>query len=109
MVTANCPDCGPVEVEIGAVTLRVHAETERAALLNICPDCGTRFSTPTTVGENLLLSVFGVNVEYWDTPAEIAERPMDLPPLTHDDLVSFALQLTSGADLVDWLGRGIRP
>lgn len=109
LVTANCPDCGPVEVLLAAVILRVNTESERAALLATCSSCSMRFSTPTTVGENLLLSVFGVKVEYWDTPAEIAERPTDLPPLTHDDLVSFATELASGMDLVEWLGRGIRP
>ena len=71
LVTARCPDCGPVEVALTAVTLRVNTESERAALLTACPDCSMRFSTPTNVGENLLLA--------------------------------------SGADLVDWLGRGLRP
>jgi len=100
LVTANCPCCGPVEVAVGDVTLRVNDDTDAAALVSVCPDCGARFATPTTLGENLLLSTFGVRVEFWSTPAEIAVRPHHHPPFTHDDLERFAEQLSSAEGVV---------
>jgi hypothetical protein len=100
LVTANCPCCGPVEVAVGDVTLRVQDDTDAATLLTVCPCCGIRFSTPTTLGENLLLSTFGVQVEFSTAPTEIRERRANLAPITHDDLVRFEHQLSRTDTLV---------
>jgi len=100
LVTATCPCCGPVEVAVGDVTLRVQDDTDAAMLLTVCPCCGDRFSTPTTLGENLLLSTFGAQVEFGDAPAETHVRQTNSAPLTHDDLVRFEQQLSRADTLV---------
>lgn len=82
------------------VTLRVQDDTDAATLLTVCPCCGTRFSTPTTLGENLLLSTFGVRVEFAPAPTDLAGRQANLAPITHDDLLRFEQQLSRTDTLV---------
>jgi hypothetical protein len=100
LVTANCPCCGPVEVAVGDVTLRVQDDTDAATLLTVCPGCGVRFSTPTTLGENLLLSTFGVQVEFSAAPIGTPGWQANLAPITHDDLARFEQQLSRTDTLV---------
>jgi len=57
-----------------------------------CPTCDERVSkvAEPVVVEVLLAS--GVALEAWRLPAELAERPGG-PPITHDDLLEFHLEL----------------
>jgi hypothetical protein len=105
-VRATCPTCGDVELSTAAVQVQVCTTTTAAAYSFQCPVC--RVIVNKTANERVVtaLTQVGVPVLYWALPAELSEVKVG-PPITHDDLLSFHLALTSDR----WQDElaGIRP
>ncbi len=98
-ITTNCPDCGPTDIAIEHVILRINEDTDRSAAAIRCPACGTRFSQRVDDGMAILMYTVGVRVETWSRPAEVDERPTGLPPISHDELADFAATLHATDDV----------
>ena len=98
-ITTPCPGCGPAEIDIEHVVLRIDEDTDRATISVRCPECGARFVKPVDDGMSVLLVTVGVEVQTWTRPAEVDERPANLPPITPDELEAFARALDQADDL----------
>lgn len=101
-IRASCGDCGDVELTTTDVTVRVCADDRSAAYTFRCPRCRmivARSAEPRIVE---LLVTSGVAMSTWHLPAELAERPLHSPPLTHDDLLDFHALLE---DDLRWAGE----
>jgi hypothetical protein len=98
-ITTSCPECGPTDIAIEHVTLRVNEETQRSAAAIVCPQCGSRFNQKVDDGMAILMYTVGVRLETWSRPAEVDERPSGLPPISHDELVGFAAALGATDDV----------
>ena len=98
-ITTPCPECGPTDIGIEHVVLRVDEDTDRTTISVRCPECGARFVKPIDDGMSVLLVTVGVEVQTCSRPAEVDERPVGLPPITPDELEAFAMALDRADDL----------
>ncbi len=98
-ITTPCPGCGPADIGIEHVVLHIDEDTERTSISVCCPGCGARFVKPIDDGMSVLLVTVGVEVQTSSRPAEVDERPSNLPPITPDELEAFAQALDRADDL----------
>jgi uncharacterized Zn finger protein len=98
-ITTSCPNCGPTDIGIEHVVLRINEDTQRSAAAIQCPECGTRFSQRVDDGMAILMYTVGVRAESWCRPAEVDERPEGLPPISHQELADFAATLRATNDV----------
>jgi hypothetical protein len=98
-ITTRCPTCGPADIGIEHVTLRVNEDTGTATAVIRCAACGSRFDERLDDGMAILLATVGVEVQTWSRPAEVDERPVGLAPITHDELARFATTLDEVDDV----------
>ncbi|MCU4184670.1 hypothetical protein K6U06_09890 [Acidiferrimicrobium sp. IK] len=104
-VRANCAECGDVEMSIRQVQVEVCDSTDVSTYSFLCPKCRLRVSKPATAHVVQTLVAAGVEVVYWELPAEMWEQK-DGPAITHDDLLAFHYQLDDDAWLQRNLSRG---
>jgi hypothetical protein len=101
IVRASCVRCGDVEFPCPDVQVRVSAPDGSGTFTYCCPGCHAirvRPAGATTLQR--LLRAGSVRVPD-ELPAELAERPQDLPPITHDELLELR-RLLQGDD-EEWL------
>ncbi len=106
-VTTACPNCGEVEIPLESVILRVCEDDQSASCALVCPECAARFAKQVDDGMSLLLVTFGVEVEPWERPAEVDERPIDAPPISYEELERFADALHAADDIVPFALEGL--
>ncbi|GIU86025.1 MAG: hypothetical protein KatS3mg009_0540 [Acidimicrobiia bacterium] len=104
----ECPDCGVGRVAATEVTLRGCVGRDAWEYRARCPWCRTRFVAPTTASAAHAALGAGARLEYWELPAELAERPAGGPRLTLDDVERTARLLADDAALHAAL-RGLAP
>jgi rRNA maturation protein Nop10 len=102
-VRTNCPECGDVVLAHSDLRIRVCVQSRYGTYVFVCSKCGGRVVRPAPERIVELLVAAAVPLEVWDLPAELAEVK-DGPPICHDDLLDWHLQLESGAALRE-LGR----
>jgi predicted RNA-binding Zn-ribbon protein involved in translation (DUF1610 family) len=95
-VRATCPRCGDVDLRTSQVQVQICLPTGAATYSLQCPMCGVMVNKPATDRVVEALSQAGVRVLYWELPAELAEPKLG-PPITHDDVLSFHLDLDAGS------------
>ncbi len=93
-IKASCPSCGEVELTSDDVTLKVCNQAPLSYYAFTCPACRSEVRKPADNHVVSLLMSGGVRAEVLEIPAEALE-PRAGAPLTYDDLLDFALQLTS--------------
>jgi hypothetical protein len=95
IVRVTCPRCGDVEVGSAGVGVQLCISTGAATYSFLCPLCLVIVSKPA--GDQVVgaLTGAGVRVVSWSLPAELAEVKSG-PPITHDDLLAFHLDLAAG-------------
>ncbi len=91
-VRASCPSCGDVETTTRAVQVLRCATTGSAAYAFVCPTCRLRVAKEASERVVRVLVDAGAAVLSWEMPAELDE-PRQGAPVTHDDLLSFHLDL----------------
>lgn len=79
------------------------------AYTNVCPKCGKHSHKPCNERTAELLAAAGVRVRHVETPAEVFERPLDAPPLTHDELLDFHDLIADDARLEALVAALIEP
>lgn len=97
-IKASCPSCGEVELTPSDVSLMVCSHAPRSYYAFQCSQCHTEVRKPADDHVVSLLVSAGIAAEVWDLPAEALETKVG-PPLSYDELLDFALQLT-GTDLI---------
>lgn len=93
-IKASCPACGEVELTSADVTLMVCNHAPQSYYTFVCPKCCDTVRKPADDHVVSLLMSGGVRAEVWELPAEALEAHTG-PTLTYDDLLDFALQLSS--------------
>jgi hypothetical protein len=106
-VTTSCPECGEVEIPLDTVILRVCEDNDSASCALLCPQCGARFTKPVDDGMSVLLVTFGVNIEPWQRPAEVDERPIFDTPISYEELESFADAIHATDDVMPFVMEGL--
>ena len=106
-VTTDCPECGEVEIPLETVILRVCEDNDTSTCALLCPACGARFSKPVDDGMSVLLVTFGVNVEPWQRPAEVDERPQLDTPISYEELEAFIDALQDADDVMPLVMDGL--
>jgi hypothetical protein len=96
IVKATCPRCGDVEVGSTGVGVQLCTTTGAATYSFLCPLCQVLVSKPATERVVTALTWAGVRLVPWSLPAELMEARSG-PPITHDDLLAFHLDLAAGA------------
>ncbi len=96
IVKATCPRCGDVEVGSTGVSVQLCTTTGAATYSFLCPLCQVLVSKPAAERIVRALNRAGVRVVSWSLPAELMEAKSG-PPITHDDLLAFHLDLATGA------------
>lgn len=97
-IRATCPNCGDVVLPREAMQVRICAEDRSGAYNFVCPQCRMAVSKNAEDRIVQLLVAGGVKLDIWHLPAEIFEERMG-PPITHDDLLDFHIQLQQE----DWM------
>ena len=97
-IKASCPTCGEVELTPADVSLMVCSHAPLSYYAFTCPRCTEEVRKPADDHVVSLLVSGGVPATVWDVPAEALE-PRTGAPLTYDDLLDLALQL-SATDLL---------
>ena len=93
-IKASCPGCGEVELTSSDVTLMVCNHAPQSYYTFTCPKCTDEVRKPADDHVVSLLMSGGVRAEVWELPAEALETHSG-PVLTYDDLLDFALHLSS--------------
>lgn len=107
-VRATCWDCGDIRTTADRVTLRylTNSDFEKASYRFICPQCNRIVVKPITDKSiAVLLKSSDVNVEEYDMPLELLERPKEdeAPAISEDDLIDICLAIEQ--DEAGWLSR----
>lgn len=103
-IKATCPVCGEVDLTSADVALVVCSVPDWSYYAFDCPGCVAQVRKPADRRVVSLLLSGGVEVTHWRVPAEALEDKAG-PPLTYDDLLDFALQL-SGRDALAAAAEG---
>src|SRR5690348_9320437 len=107
VVRATCPDCGDIRTSADKLTLRYVANTiyDRAVYRFICPQCNKIVVKPAEVQIATLLASSGVNIEEYELPLELLERPAedDAPVISDDDIIDICLEIER--DEAGWLNK----
>jgi hypothetical protein len=98
VVRAVCPDCGPVDLDVRAVALRICYETDATTYVFLCPCCRWATSQPIEGDSIERLLQAGVPAEVWHLPAELEEILTDAAPFEEGDIRRFVALL----DRADW-------
>jgi len=104
-IAVDCPDCGEVHVDPGAVTVRVCIDDVEWSYWFMCPGCDRRAAAFTRQGPALEAIAAGAPFVSWRLPAELSE-PHDGPVLKVFDLLELKLDLMQ-PDLVEALRQEI--
>src|SRR5262249_55582473 len=99
-ITTTCPTCGPTDIGIERVVLRVDEVSFRTVASIHCPGCGSRSTKRGADAMSLLMARAGVEVHTVTRPAEVDERPVHLPPLTRAEIEEFVAELAGTNDLI---------
>ncbi|HKY16737.1 MAG TPA: hypothetical protein VJM33_17560 [Microthrixaceae bacterium] len=99
-ITTTCPRCGPSDIGIDRVVLRVDEGIDRAAVSIHCPVCGSRFTKQVDDAMSLLMATVGVEIHTVAGQADVDERPHDTAPITQIELEQFAAALASTDDVL---------
>lgn len=91
-IGTRCPTCGPVQLPPKSFRLVVCDVEAWSYYSFTCERCGDLVKYHASADEIAILKGAYVIVEPWRVPAEAAEEHRG-EPLTHDDLLDFALQL----------------
>lgn len=100
-IRASCAECGDVELRVDDVQVRICADDNAGSYVFRCPRCEmavVKDAEPRVVD---LLLASGVPLTTWSLPAELSERHVAAPALTHDDLLDFHAALVED----DWFDR----
>ena len=92
IVKGSCPDCG--DQEMRPADLSLVGNGQQTIYSFVCPSCGQKVTKPLDNEEdssiiNSLIDI-GLKIDY--LPLEYLEIKSG-PPLTHDDLLYFRLEL----------------
>jgi hypothetical protein len=93
-IKASCPTCGEVELTPADVSLMVCSHAPMSYYAFSCPTCTDEVRKPADDHVVSLLVSGGVPAQVWELPAEVLETKAG-PALTYDDLLDFALELSS--------------
>jgi hypothetical protein len=96
IVKVTCPRCGDVEVGGAGVGVQLCTTTGAATYSFLCPLCLVIVSKPASDRVVAALSRVGIRLVPWSLPAELTEAKSG-PPITHDDLLAFHLDLATDA------------
>ncbi len=99
-IKASCPACGEVELTSADVTLMVCNYAPQSYYTFVCPKCTDTVRKPADDHVVSLLMSGGVRAEVWELPPVAYALALDAlthsgPALTYDDLLDFALHLSS--------------
>jgi hypothetical protein len=94
IVTVPCPRCGDVEDGSAGVGEQLCTSTGTATYSFLCPLCLVIVSKPASDQIVTALSQVGIRLVPWSLPAEVTEVKSG-PPITHDDLLAFHLDLAA--------------
>lgn len=99
LVHVRCPSCGELDIAPHTVTVTVCKNAAQLSRLWFtCPECLTCIEQAATLRvQDLLKAAPGVQWSEWRAIPEALE-PHSGPPISHDDILTFAL-----ADLQDAL------
>lgn len=104
-IRATCPRCGEVEMDAQAILLSIRESDGEGAYSFTCPSCYDTVEKPADRKVVMLLLSAGVDVTQIAEDAVAAtlseEPPLDLPPLTADDLIDFHFLLEKD----DWFTK----
>lgn len=101
----ECPECGAVKLKPDQLTIRICLDSLTKLKYNycfVCPKCKGKVAKPTTRHKANLLRDLGVNVQFWQLPAELAETHSGAP-ITADDILDFHLLMDE--DDMSWFGQ----
>jgi hypothetical protein len=101
-IKATCPHCGDVDLTVPDVTLSVCPDLGWSTYEFYCITCGNTIKNSADEDVQGLLTRIGVNVVRVVVPKEVHESrrvALALPPLTMDDMIEFALELSSLQDV----------
>src|SRR3954465_15157220 len=93
-IKASCPTCGEVEMTSNDVMLMVCNHAPLSYYAFDCPSCADEVRKPADDHVISLLMSGGVRAQVWEVPAEALE-PKAGPTIDYDDLLDFALLLSS--------------
>ena len=93
-IKASCPTCGEVELTPDDVSLMVCSHAPLSYYAFTCLTCLHEIRKPADEHVVALLVSGGVPAQVWGLPAEALEEHVG-PQLTYDDLLDFALQLST--------------
>ena len=96
IVKVTCPRCGDVEVGSAGVGVQLCTTTGAATYSFLCPLCLVLVSKPASDQVVVALQGVGIRPVPWSWPAEMMEVKCG-PPITHDDLLAFHLDLGTDA------------
>ena len=93
-IKASCPTCGEVELTPEDVSLMVCSHAPLSYYAFTCWTCTHEIRKPADDHVVALLVSGGVPAQVWELPAEALEEHTG-PQLTYDDLLDFALRLST--------------
>lgn len=93
-IKASCPTCGEVELTNADITLMVCSYAPLSYYSFGCPTCRDEVRKAADDHVISLLMSGGVRPTVWDVPAEALETH-EGPRISYDDLLDFALLLSS--------------
>ncbi len=103
-IKATCPSCGDVDLRPKDLTVTVAPAADWSTYTFRCPSCRTDITKGADEEVVTLLRGAGVRVAKLDIPAEALELHMG-PPISHDDLLDFAMRLAVTDDIVQALAH----
>lgn len=103
-IKASCPSCGDVELTVGELTVRVCSADDRSAYRFRCPGCTKVVFKDTNRRVADLLVSSGVELDVWDLPSELAERPNIEFPISEREIRGFREALDEGGWFAELVG-----
>lgn len=88
-IKATCPKCGDVDLQSRDLTIRTCIEVWCSEYIFRCPKCRFVQIKPATEMVVEILLAAGVRSVEWTLPAELNERPSNLPDITVDDFIDW--------------------
>jgi ribosomal protein L37AE/L43A len=91
-LVANCPSCGPVELDPEEVEIWICDREEASYYQFLCPECGEAVAKGANPEVLDVLLLVGAVLHAWEYPGELDE-PRPRKPLCREDVELFMREL----------------